>query len=146
MHVFKASLGGDGLGGFEPRAGVRDEANPGEDLIRLDHDPISAVYPLYPLHTIPECASMRVCQRSGGSNTCESDERITGGIVIAIGTFGNQPIAVKSWARLVITQPSRWSVLDERQGSVDSRCGAVAVGRTYLLPPLSFGGASLVRP
>src|SRR6202008_1552356 len=30
--------------------------------------------------------------------------------------------------------------------SVESRCGAVAVGRTYLLPPLSFGGASLVRP
>ena len=24
---------------------------------------------------------------------------------------------------------------------VESRCGAVAVGRTYLLPPLSFGGA-----
>src|SRR6201982_1972739 len=29
---------------------------------------------------------------------------------------------------------------------VESRCGAVAVGRTYLLPPLSFGGASLARP
>src|SRR6516162_5685509 len=29
---------------------------------------------------------------------------------------------------------------------VESRCGAVAVGRTYLLPPLSSGGASLVRP
>ena len=29
---------------------------------------------------------------------------------------------------------------------VESRCGAVAVGRTYLLPPLSFGGALLVRP
>ena len=29
---------------------------------------------------------------------------------------------------------------------VESRCGAVAVGRTYLLPPLSFGGASLVWP
>src|SRR6267154_2851593 len=30
--------------------------------------------------------------------------------------------------------------------TVESRCGAVAVGRTYLLPPLSFGGASLARP
>src|SRR5436190_6131501 len=29
---------------------------------------------------------------------------------------------------------------------VESRCGAVAVGRAYLLPPLSCGGASLVRP
>ena len=30
--------------------------------------------------------------------------------------------------------------------SVESRCGAVAVGRTYLLPPLSFGGALPVQP
>jgi hypothetical protein len=29
---------------------------------------------------------------------------------------------------------------------VESRCGAVALGRTYLLPPLSSGGASMVRP
>src|SRR5712691_11497927 len=32
---------------------------------------------------------------------------------------------------------------DER---VESRCDAVAVGRTYLLPPLSSGGASIVPP
>src|ERR1700757_2797669 len=37
------------------------------------------------------------------------------------------------------------SVVPAKAG-VESRCGAVAVGRTYLLPPLSFGGASLVRP
>ncbi len=29
---------------------------------------------------------------------------------------------------------------------VESRCGAVALGRTYLLPPLSSGGASVVLP
>src|SRR4051812_29854018 len=29
---------------------------------------------------------------------------------------------------------------------VESRCGAVAVGRTYLLPPLSSGGALVARP
>src|SRR3981189_578800 len=29
---------------------------------------------------------------------------------------------------------------------VESRCGAVALGRTYLLPPLSSGGALMVRP
>ena len=29
---------------------------------------------------------------------------------------------------------------------VESRCGAVALGRTYLLPPLSFGGALMARP
>src|ERR1700751_3854422 len=29
---------------------------------------------------------------------------------------------------------------------VESRCGAVVVGRTYLFPPLSSGGALVVRP
>src|ERR1700680_5326083 len=29
---------------------------------------------------------------------------------------------------------------------VESECGTVAVGRAYLLPPLSSGGASVVRP
>src|ERR1700687_4737699 len=29
---------------------------------------------------------------------------------------------------------------------VESRCGAVALGRTYLLPPLSIGGALVVQP
>jgi hypothetical protein len=33
-----------------------------------------------------------------------------------------------------------------RHGLVESRCGAVAVDGTYLLPPLSSGGASLVPP
>src|SRR5947199_10216043 len=33
-----------------------------------------------------------------------------------------------------------------RQGMVESRCGAVALGRTYLLPPLSSGGALVVQP
>src|SRR6266849_1923147 len=33
-----------------------------------------------------------------------------------------------------------------RSRPVESRCGAVALGRTYLLPPLSFGGASMVPP
>ena len=49
----------------------------------------------------------------------------------------------------------KWSAYGEDRKSlapvkttrmVESRCGAVALGRTYLLPPLSFGGASLVRP
>ena len=31
-------------------------------------------------------------------------------------------------------------------GSVESRCGAVAVGSAYLFPPLSPGGASLAEP
>jgi hypothetical protein len=32
------------------------------------------------------------------------------------------------------------------QSLVESRCGAVSVGRTYLFPPLSSGGALVVRP
>src|ERR1700747_412838 len=31
-------------------------------------------------------------------------------------------------------------------GLVESRCGAVALGRTYLFPPLSSGGALVVPP
>src|SRR5260370_34111602 len=31
-------------------------------------------------------------------------------------------------------------------GAVESRCGAVALGRTYPLPPLSSGGALVVPP
>src|ERR1700681_4941376 len=30
--------------------------------------------------------------------------------------------------------------------AVESRCAAVALGRTYLLPPLSSGGALVVQP
>src|SRR5262245_52682606 len=36
--------------------------------------------------------------------------------------------------------------LSHRLSRVESECGAAAVGPTYLLPPLSSGGASLVRP
>src|ERR1700676_1846301 len=39
----------------------------------------------------------------------------------------------------------RESYRDEN-GRVESRRGAVALGRTYLLPPLSSGGASMVPP
>jgi hypothetical protein len=38
------------------------------------------------------------------------------------------------------------SVNGEKTSMVESRCGAVALGRTYLLPPLSSGGASMVPP
>jgi hypothetical protein len=54
VHVFEPPLRGDRLGGLEPRAGIRDEADPGEDLIRLDDDVIGAVDPLYPRRPISE--------------------------------------------------------------------------------------------
>ena len=44
VHVFEAPLGGDRLGGLEPCAGVRDEADPGQDLIRLDGDLVGAAF------------------------------------------------------------------------------------------------------
>src|SRR5664280_1058435 len=45
---------------------------------------------------------------------------------------------------LGLTGSGRTTVKTTRM--VESRCGAVALGRTYLLPPLSFGGASMVPP
>ena len=54
VHVFKAPLGGDRLGGLEPRAGIRDQADPGEDLIRLDDDVVAAVDALDPRRPIAE--------------------------------------------------------------------------------------------
>ncbi|HMD63084.1 MAG TPA: hypothetical protein VKF83_03810 [Stellaceae bacterium] len=70
VHVFEPPLSGDRLGGLEPRAGVRDAADPGEDLIRLDHDVVGAANPLDPRRTIPERPiDGGVCHRSGGSNT-----------------------------------------------------------------------------
>ncbi len=69
-HVFKALLGGDGLGGLEPRAGVRDQADPGEDLIRLDDDLVGAVDPLYPWRTIAE---RRIWQRRYWEDTIRDD-------------------------------------------------------------------------
>src|SRR6201988_1782992 len=49
---------------------------------------------------------------------------------------------------LAARHSTRSAFSSSREGclSVESRCGAVAVGRAYLLPPLSFGGASLARP
>ncbi len=48
--------------------------------------------------------------------------------------------------REAMTDETATVVVGERLKSVELRCGAVAVGRTYLLPSLSSGGASLVRP
>ena len=55
QHVLEASIGGDGLRRLEARAGVRDETDAGEDLIRLDDDLVGAVDPLDPWATIAEC-------------------------------------------------------------------------------------------
>ena len=55
-------------------------------------------------------------------------------------------------ARMIRFSPGAESLIKERFASfmrvvaVESGCGAVALGRTYLFPPLSSGGASLARP
>ena len=43
-----------------------------------------------------------------------------------------------------VDRKSSWPGQTKRM--VESRCGAVALGRTYLLPPLSSGGALVVPP
>src|SRR6516164_1747823 len=55
-----------------------------------------------------------------------------------------RPVTGRHPKTLNDSRPS--SLASERRGSVESECGAVALGRPYLLPPLSSGGASLVRP
>jgi len=54
-----------------------------------------------------------------------------------------RPVTGRHPKTLNDSRPS--SLASERRGSVESECGAVALGRPYLLPPLSSGGASLVR-
>jgi hypothetical protein len=101
MHVFKAPLGGDGLGGLEPRAGVRDEADPGEDLIRLDHDLVGAVDALYPRRTISErpidagLPQIRRFEHVRVRREDQGQHRHLLSDMIASSTFGNRPIAVK---------------------------------------------------
>ena len=103
-HVFEAPLGGDRLGGLEPRAGVRDQADPGEDLIRLDHDMVAAVDPLDPRRPIAErridaglpqigrFEHVRVGRENQGQHRHLLSHLIAG------STFGNRPIAVKASA------------------------------------------------
>ena len=76
-HVLEPTERGDGLGGLEPSAGVGDEPDPGEDLVRLDHELVGAVDPHHPGRPVAEGPSMRVVHRSGGSNTCESEDRMS---------------------------------------------------------------------
>jgi hypothetical protein len=104
VHVFEAPLGGDRLGGLEPDAGVRDEADPGEDLIRLDYDLVGAVDALYPRRTISEhridaglpqigrFEHMRVGRENQGQHRRFLSHQT------AKRSFGNRPIAVKAGA------------------------------------------------
>jgi hypothetical protein len=48
---------------------------------------------------------------------------------------------VSSWFNL--QEPPSWPAASLFLAAVESRCGAVAVGRTYLFPPLSSGGIAV---
>ena len=112
-HVFEAALGGDGLGGLEPRAGVRNEADPGEDLIRLDHDVVAAVDPLDPRRPIPECPidaglpqigrfeHVRIGREHQGQHRHLLSHPIAG------RTLGNRPTAVKVGLGSTWAEPRR---------------------------------------
>jgi hypothetical protein len=82
-------------------AGVRDKADPGEDLIRLEHDLVSAGDPLYPRRTILERRIDAGLPQIGRFEH-ERVRPVTPGqhrhplsLLIAGSTFGSRPIAVK---------------------------------------------------
>src|SRR5664279_5305073 len=58
---------------------------------------------------------------------------------------GKRELSRRSGSR-EYTVRSRTARLSERELSVESRCGAVAVGSVCLLPPLSSGGARVTLP
>src|ERR1700750_1405421 len=62
---------------------------------------------------------------------------------VKLSGFQSLIISVNSRFRVPSRHPPMASAL---LNVAESRCGAVAVGRAYLLPPLSFGGASSARP
>ncbi len=89
-------------------AGVRDQADPGEDLIRLDHDMVAAVDPLDPRRTIAERpidAGLPQIGRFEHVRVGRENQRQHRHLLsqlIAGYSFGNRPIAVKLSARFAI--------------------------------------------
>jgi len=80
------------------------------------------------------------------------EERDPSGENLTLGTLCQRPFWVKPVLRRhpsgrdsVAPIPDLPVLVPERAGSVESECGAAAVRRTYLLSPLSRGGASLAR-
>jgi hypothetical protein len=87
--------------------------------------------------------------RSALSATCSAPQR---NVVLVGGTGTGKTHLAIAVARSCIRDGPRnrfFNVVDLvnwLETEVESRCGAVALGRTYLLPPLSTGGASMVPP
>jgi hypothetical protein len=61
----------------------------------------------------------------------------------AVFAVGEQPVVADAMQALDMRAEGRGP---HAARMVESRCGAVAVGRTYLFPPLASGGALVVRP
>src|SRR5664279_4490950 len=85
---------------------------------------------------IARFSALRVQNPAISNSTKPQNSLIFSRLVVVHGRLGRE---------LINGQPIRTHALNGRYW-VESRCGAVAVGRTYQLPPLSSGGALLVRP
>ena len=100
-------------GGLEPRAGVRDEADPGEDLIRLDDDVVATADPLDPRRPISERpidAGLPQIGRFEHVRVRRENQRQHAQLLphpIAGNTFGNWPIAVKVSALVIRARRSK---------------------------------------
>jgi hypothetical protein len=81
--------------------GVRDKADPGEDLIRLDHDLASAVDPLYPRRTILErridagLPQIGRFEHERVRRETQGQHRHLLSLLIADSSFGSRLVAVK---------------------------------------------------
>jgi hypothetical protein len=113
---------------------VRDEADPGEDLIRLDHDLVGAVDPLDPRRTISEWRidaglpqigrfeHVRVRRENEGQHQHLLSD------LIASSTFGNRPIAGLSLSGRHFTETTRSFLPHPRHRSRPLRSRTLAEG------------------
>jgi len=88
--------------------------------------------------------SLRQRIRSQGEPGQDGDPRV----LVLIKRSGSQgPISHSRFpGRRSTVRPSHFPPERSHTTKVESRCGAVALGRTYLFPPLSSAGASIVQP
>jgi hypothetical protein len=72
--------------------------------------------------------------------SCPIDAAIPTGFAICLATAQLPNLALNVGSLRCRNLP------ESEADRVESRCGAVSLGRTYLFPPLSSGGALVVRP
>jgi hypothetical protein len=98
--------------------------------------------PIYAGHRCPVfgLAELAPLSPRGRVLTCPHPMR-KGSVDVEFPQWGGfQPFAATAANGEVAPIPDLPGLAREWRGSVESECGAVAVGRTYLFPPLSSGG------